>query len=143
MWYPWNATVDNNRAAAALALVLCAVLLYKVFVVDGKWRLQQADGFAPGSSLAHQGQRDDAGYSSNTVIESDLVDKESMYPHEPPVFWNAGSFNAVNTLQHKGIADEGADMNTVEGLSRARRGSYVEGMAASAGVVKGEELIPY
>lgn len=106
--------MDNN---ATLYAVLCVIVLILivcliVWVVkrkktpeeekdaeDAKELKDIKESFQPGSSLAHMGVFDGA----NQGRGSNRAEEESMGGYEPPVFWNAGSVNAINSFQRTAV----------------------------------------
>lgn len=104
--------VRNQHLVAALTLVGVLALCYKVFMLDAgkKFGLQSNEGFTTGAALSNMtselsglGQ-----YGSNVSGAQNTVyfkNSEGMVPYEPPVFWNAGSYEDVNDHQQSTAND--------------------------------------
>jgi len=109
---------ENQHYLVALTLAGVLVLLYKA-MKDANLKLavpvtsaaaanQEGFGFAPGSRAGHWGEFSQPG-QTGMFVKNDRdhpSGAEGMWPHEPPVFWNAGDYAAVGSAQAAGIADE-------------------------------------
>ena len=99
---------DNQHWLVGLLVVGVMALSYKAFVLDAGKSFSLFSGFKSGANLALDPRlgavRDDPGFDHGGATQS--LPSESMTPNEPPVFWNAGSFEVINKHQQSSKNDE-------------------------------------
>lgn len=145
-----NMLKDYQHVFVAVILVAVLILLYNEMKKAGKELRSPLEGYvaqshATGGNLALRvgSIRDDTGSydkrKGNVRAESDANNAQELFGNamEPPVFWNAGSYAAVNKSQAGGSGVDAADWDeSLESMS----GGYVERLAPK---VADEALNPY
>lgn len=95
---------EYEHVMVALCLVGIVALLYKSFNVSMS---ASTSGFRTGSDLAliAGSQRSDPGFNDSWSGRANgTTSGFSASPYEPPVFWNPGSFGAVNDAQQSAVS---------------------------------------
>ena len=132
---------DNEHYLVALTLAGVLVLLYKA-MKDSNLKLAVPvanEGFLTGSALANLSQEFSQPGQDGRYTRSDRHDPsgtEGMWPHEPPVFWNAGDYAASRAAT---IGSDAA-MGDMIAANEAAANAAVEAAALAAEAAAKEGL---